>query len=142
MYRISKEFTFSMGHRLSCHEGLCKNFHGHNYTVIVALKSEQVNPNGMVMDFGDLKAIATHYFKNLDHAMMIHKSDANKYMKLQTEMPFLKVVVVDYEPTAENMARDMFNYFRGEVSKYAGNIEVDFITVYETDTSQATYSED
>jgi len=142
MYRISKEFTFSMGHRLSCHDGLCKNFHGHNYTVIIGLKSERLNPNGMIMDFGDVKAMALHYFKHLDHAMMIHSSDADKFMKLQQQMPFLKVIVVDYEPTAENMSRDMFEYFSTEVAKYAGDIKVDFITIYETDTSQATYSED
>jgi 6-pyruvoyltetrahydropterin/6-carboxytetrahydropterin synthase len=142
MYRISKEFKFSMGHRLSCHQGLCKNFHGHNYTVIIGLKSDNLNPNGMVMDFGDLKAIAQNYFKGLDHAMMIHSSDADKFMKLQQVMPFLKVIVVEYEPTAENMAKAMFEYFQTEVSKYAGDIKVDFITVYETDSSQATYSED
>lgn len=142
MYRISKEFSFSMGHRLSCHEGLCKNFHGHNYKVVVGLKSKTLNPNGMVMDFGDLKAIAENYFKNFDHAMMIHKSDANAYMKLQTAMPFLKVLVVDYEPTAENMAQVMFDYFSEEIKKYAGNVNIDFITIYETDKSQATYSDD
>ncbi len=142
MYRISREFTFCMGHRLRNHPGLCKNFHGHNYKVVVGLKSERLNPSGMVMDFGDLKAIATHHFKNLDHAMLIHKYDASKFMKLQHEMPFLKVVVVDYESTAENMAYAMFKYFEVEISKYAGNIKVDFVTVYETNTSQATYSED
>jgi len=142
MYRISKEFSFSMGHRLSCHQGLCKNLHGHNYSVVITLKSEHLNPNGMVMDFGDLKAIAENHFKQFDHATMINRSDVDRFMKLQQEMPFLKIVVVEYEPTAENMAREIFNYFKGEVAKYEGNIEVDQVSIYETDSSQATYSED
>ncbi len=142
MYRISKEFSFSMGHRLSCHEGLCKNFHGHNYAVVVGLKAKRLNPNGMIMDFGDLKSIVKHYLKDFDHAMMIHKSDADKFMKLQVQMPFLKVLVVDFEPTAENMAQDMFYYFVEEIKKYSSEIEVDFVTIYETDKAQATYSED
>ena len=142
MYRISKEFSFSMGHRLSCHDGLCKNFHGHNYTVVVGIKSQTLNPNGMVMDFGDIKAIGENYFKQFDHAMMINRTDHDPFMALQTKMPFLKVVEVDYEPTAENMAREMYFYFDQELQKYAGSAEIDFITLYETDKSQATYSED
>lgn len=142
MYRISKEFSFSMGHRLSCHDGLCKNFHGHNYKVIVGLKSPTLNLNGMVMDFGDLKGICSHFFKQFDHAMMIHKSDHDKFMKLQHVMPFLKVISVSYEPTAENMARHFYDYLKAEVAKYTGEAEVDYVTIYETDTSQATYSEE
>jgi len=142
MYRISKEFSFSMGHRLSCHQGLCKNFHGHNYTIVVGLKSETLNINGMVMDFGDLKAIGDHYFKKFDHAMMIHKSDAGKFLKLQEQMPFLKVLVSEYEPTAENMAKECYEYFKEELAKYAGNAQMDYISIFETDKSQATYSED
>lgn len=142
MYRISKEFTFAMGHRLSCHDGLCKNFHGHNYTVVVGLKSEVLNPNGMVMDFGDLKAIGENYFKEFDHAMMINRTDHDKFMALRQAMPFLKVLEVDYEPTAENMAKSAYEYFSSELEKYEGVTRIDFITIYETDKSQATYSED
>jgi len=142
MYRISKEFSFSMGHRLSCHDGLCKNFHGHNYTVVVGLKSEILDSHGMVMDFGDIKAIGEHYFNNFDHAMMINRTDHNNIMLIQKAMPFLKIVEVDYEPTAENMAKDAYGYFKIEVAKYSTNATMDFITIYETDKSQATYSED
>jgi hypothetical protein len=44
--------------------------------------------------------------------------------------------------TAENMAREIYDYVVGEVKKYTGEMSVDFVTVYETDGSQATYSED
>ncbi len=141
MYNIAKEFSFSMGHRLSCHDGLCKNFHGHNYVVIVGLKSGELNPNGMVMDFADLKALGEHYFKEFDHAMMINKSDAGKFMKLQQQMPYLKVLIVDYEPTAENMAREIYFYFQNEIDKYSGSVKMDFVTIYETEKSQVTYTE-
>jgi len=142
MYRISKEFSFSMGHRLSCHNGLCKNLHGHNYTIIVGLKRATLNSNGMIMDFGDLKTIGENYFKHFDHATMINRTDHDNFMKLRTAIPFLKILEVDYEPTAENMAREIFYYFTEEISKYASGVEVDFITIFETDKSQATYSED
>jgi len=142
MYRISKEFSFSMGHRLSRHLGLCKNIHGHNYTVIVALKSPTLNGNGMVMDFGDLKAIVSNYLKKYDHALMINEDDVEGIEKLKEVIPYLKVVTVPHEPTAENMAREIYEYVDSEVKKYAGEMSMDFVTVYETDGSQATYSED
>ena len=142
MYRISKEFSFSMGHRLSRHLGLCKNIHGHNYTVIVALKSPTLNGNGMVMDFGDLKGIVINYLRAYDHALMINKNDIVTLEKMGDIVSYLKVVTVPYEPTAENMAREIYDYVVGEVKKYTGEMSVDFVTVYETDGSQATYSED
>jgi 6-pyruvoyl-tetrahydropterin synthase len=96
----------------------------------------------MVMDFGDLKAIGEHYFKNFDHATMINRTDHDNFVKLRSAMPFLKILEVDYEPTAENMSREMYFHFSGQVKKYSNNVEVDFITIFETDKSQATYSED
>jgi 6-pyruvoyltetrahydropterin/6-carboxytetrahydropterin synthase len=143
MYRISKEFSFSMGHRLSHHEGLCKNIHGHNYTVIVSLKSLNLNENGMIMDFGDLKAIVNSYLKQYyDHALMVNEVDTDGIEKLKEVIPYLKVLIVPYEPTAENMSKEIFDYVTNEVKKYNGEIDVDFVTVYETDGSQATYSKD
>ena len=73
---------------------------------------------------------------------MINRTDHDNFMKLRTAIPFLKILEVDYEPTAENMAREIFYYFTEEISKYASGVEVDFITIFETDKSQATYSED
>ena len=61
MYHLAKEFKFAMGHRLSKHMGLCKNFHGHNYTVGVGVRSNQLNDNGMVMDFSHLKAVVSGF---------------------------------------------------------------------------------
>jgi len=142
MYKIAKEFSFAMAHRLSRHTGLCKNLHGHNYKVIVGLKSETLDDHGMVMDFADLKGIVKNYIKDLDHALMVNEIDDGYIEVLKDIMPFLKVVEVTYEPTAENMCRELFNHIKKEVSKYINNVEVDYVTIYETDTSFATYCEE
>ncbi|NHJ48638.1 MAG: 6-carboxytetrahydropterin synthase QueD [Asgard group archaeon] len=142
MYRISKEFSFSMGHRLSCHNGLCKNFHGHNYTIVVGVKSIGLNPDGMVMDFSDLKNIVQNYLKQFDHALMVNEMDRPLIADMRKILPGLKVTVVPFDPTAENMAREIYEYVQEEISKYVNDVEMDFVTVYETETSQATYSED
>lgn len=142
MYRISKEFSFAMGHRLSLHEGLCKNIHGHNYTVVVGLKSDDLNHNGMVMDFSDLKNIVEHYLKRFDHAFMANKRDDELLSRIRVLFPEMKLIAVDYEPTAENMARDAYQHIAEELTKYSGTAEVDFVTMYETDKAQATFSLD
>ena len=141
MYRIAKEFTFAMGHRLSRHGGACKNIHGHNYTVIVGLKSKQLNDTGMIMDFSDLKHIVNRFLDPMDHALMFNKKDEKMAKKMKEIMPFLNILIVPYEPTAENMAKDIFEHV-GEILKTMWSVDIDYVTVFETDTSQATYSLD
>jgi len=141
MYRLSKSFTFAMGHRLSCHKGLCKNFHGHNYTVIVGLKSEFLNANGMVIDFSDLKAAVNSYLDEMDHALMVNNKDEAFVNSVKEIFPDMRIIVTPYDPTAENMAREIFMNISKVLNTDLG-VEVDYVTVYETDTSQATYSLD
>ncbi len=141
MYRISKEFKFAMGHRLSRHSGACKNIHGHNYTVIIGLKSDYLNPKGMIIDFSDLKRVVNAYLDQMDHALMVSKQDEKMVEKLKEIMPSLKTLIVPFEPTAENMSKDIFNHV-GKVLKTMWYVDIDYVTVFETDTSQATYSLD
>ncbi len=138
MYKISKEFTFSMGHRLSRHLGACKHIHGHNYKVIVGLKSETLNSDGMIIDFSQLKSIVTEYLDIMDHALMINAVDLEVVDKMKEILPDLKIIVVPYEPTAENMSQAIYLYIAGKLKP---PVKIDYVTVYETDTSKATYME-
>jgi 6-pyruvoyltetrahydropterin/6-carboxytetrahydropterin synthase len=141
MYRLAKQFTFAMGHRLSKHKGACKNFHGHNYTVEVGVKSEFLNDNGMVIDFGNLKATVGSFLDTMDHALMVNHNDGQLIEKMKEILPGLKVIETPFEPTAENMAKEI--YVRvGEALKKMWNVEIDYVDVYETDTSRASYSEE
>lgn len=141
MYRISKEFTFAMGHRLSNHKGACRNFHGHNYTVIVGLQSKFLNADGMVMDFSVLKEMVNEYLDELDHALMVNSTDEDFVIKIQDHFSDMKIVVTPYDPTAENMAREIYTHISKVLNPELG-VDLDYVTVYETDTSQATYSYD
>lgn len=83
MYRISKRMEIAGAHRLKLnYESKCSSLHGHNWVVVVYCQSEELDENGMVIDFTHIKK-AVH--DKLDH-------------KLINE-------VVDFNPTAENMAR-------------------------------------
>lgn len=143
MYRIEKKFTFAGGHRLSKHQGLCKNIHGHNYTVYVGIKAEKLNENDMVMDFSDLKIICKKYFEKYDHCLIVNKKDA-EWMKPLVDKMGWKATIMDHkdrDPTAEVMSEEFYNFLK-EIFKPFPGIEVDYITVYENENSKATYSED
>lgn len=145
MYRLEKRFTFPMGHRLCKHDGACFNFHGHNYVVLVGLKAESLNENGMIIDFSHLKKALSLIFDALDHAFMINTSDEEtiEYMnKLK-----LKVIPVPYEPTAEKMSEEIFYRVDQKMNNLRflsqnDSLVLDYVTVFENENSKATFSRD
>lgn len=83
MYYVSKRMEIAGAHSLNLdYPSKCKNLHGHNWIVIVYCKSETLDQNGMVFDFTHIKS---KIMDRLDHQYL---ND-----------------VVDFNPTAENMAR-------------------------------------
>ena len=83
MYYVSKRLEIAGSHKLKLdYESKCQNLHGHNWIVTVYCKSDILDNNGMVYDFTHIKA---KIMDRLDHQ---HIND-----------------VVDFNPTAENMAR-------------------------------------
>ena len=83
MYRVIKRIEISGAHKLSLpYESKCRGLHGHNWIITVFCQSETLDENGMVVDFSRIKEIVKG---KLDHQFL---ND-----------------VVDFNPTAENMAR-------------------------------------
>ncbi len=120
--RITKEFRFEMAHSLPNHHGLCKNIHGHSYTLSVTIIGEP-NPSrvdadaGMVMDFGDLKTIVRDtIIGKFDHALVIHHEVANSLMK-ELKENFEKVIPVSYQPTSELLLLDFANLIQPRLPK-------------------------
>lgn len=71
---IGKTFTFDAAHQLPLHDGKCRNLHGHTYRVEVTVKSEVIttgSKSGMVVDFGDIKAVWKEHIEPLvDHRFL------------------------------------------------------------------------
>lgn len=120
--RITKEFRFEMAHSLPNHAGLCKNIHGHSYTLSVTIigtpNPSQNDPDaGMVMDFGDLKTIVRESIINkFDHALVIHHDVANSLIK-ELKENFEKIIPVDYQPTSELLLLDYANLIQSQLPK-------------------------
>ena len=110
--RITKEFKFETAHALKGYDGLCKHIHGHSYELFVTVLGEPIinqdSPKlGMVMDFGDLKKIVRNEIVDqMDHALVLNsKSEEARNLSSRDEM-FKRVLLVDYQPTSENMLID------------------------------------
>lgn len=106
MYYVSKRMEIAGAHKLDLdYKSKCTNLHGHNWIVIVFCKAEKLNKNGMVVDFKHIKNIVSD---QLDH----------KYLN----------EVVDFNPTAENIAKWICDQipecYKVTVQESEGNIAV------------------
>ncbi len=126
MFQVTVEAGFSSGHYLRDYHGKCENPHGHNYRVLVTLGGRQLEPNGLLLDFKILKNLLKPVIDYLDHQMI---NDLE---------PFTSI-----NPSAENLAKYFFDHIDQHLSDVTrGRVHVVRATIFETDTSQATYSAD
>lgn len=98
---IARQFHWEMGHRLSFHDGECKNLHGHSYRLWVELEGE-CDENGMLIDYAKMKERIQPIIVPIDHCFMCDEADTIMKSFLQSS-PF-KVVYVPFTTTAENIA--------------------------------------
>jgi len=143
--RVTKEFKFEMSHVLYNYDGPCRNVHGHSYRLFVTLTGSPVNDrdnpkNGMVIDFTDLKSIVKKEIISVfDHAVVVSRM----FDKERTEM-FLKLfgntVLVDYQPTCENLVSDFASRIAPLLPE---GVRLHNLKLYETASSYAEwYAED
>ena len=140
--RITKHFDFETAHALYGYDGKCKNIHGHSYQLYVTVIGVPINDpdhvkNGMVIDFGDLKKIVKSEIVDVfDHATVLNENSPHKDLaeKIRPHSP--KVILVDYQPTSENMIVD----FAQKINKHLPNsITLHSLKLYETNNSYAEW---
>jgi len=121
-YTIQIEGNFSSAHRLRDYHGNCENLHGHNWKVVVKIKSQQLDHSGMLIDFGKAEKKLNTILKRFDH----------KY--LNETPPF-----DDLNPTAENIAKHIFDVLSPEFNNE--EIYISEVTIWEDETSCASYND-
>jgi len=139
MYRVERRFTLPIGHRLSLHKGRCSSIHGHNFIVLVGVKSEKLNENYMVIDFHDLSAVVDGLLDQLDHCLMINETDFKIGQELR--QMGMRVMNVDFDPTAEKLSEDLYKQIQKTLEKMYPEVKMDYVIVYENEDSKATYRE-
>jgi 6-pyruvoyltetrahydropterin/6-carboxytetrahydropterin synthase len=131
MFSVTREISFCYGHRLLSYDGKCKHLHGHNGRAVITLAAERLDQLGMVADFGVLKRVVGGWIdEKLDHRMLLHRDDpALPFLRSQGEPVF----VMDTNPTAENIARLIFDYAQAQ------GFPVVEVKLWETDNCYAAY---
>ena len=125
MFQVTVEDTFAAGHYLRNYRGKCENPHGHNYKVRVTLWGEELDRAGLLLDFKDLKDVMRDTVDRLDHQMI---NDLEPFTTLN--------------PSAENLAKYFYDETQAKLrSTTSGRVRVKDVTVWETDTTAATYFE-
>lgn len=140
--RITKHFYFETAHALYGYEGKCKNIHGHSYQLFVTVIGTPIDDsnhikNGMVMDFGDLKALVNNQIVNIfDHTTVLNNLSPHKILAETLSNLDHKVILVNYQPTSENMLIDFANRIK---NKLPDNIKLHNLKLYETVNSYAEW---
>ena len=133
MISVTRKSHFNAAHRLNNPKwseekneeffGLCnnKNYHGHNYELIVKLTGEIDPETGMLMDLSILKKI----IKNEVEDVLDHKN-------LNLDIPYFKNLI----PSTENLAIFIWNKLRDSIK-----INCDLsVVLYETPRNFVEYS--
>jgi 6-pyruvoyltetrahydropterin/6-carboxytetrahydropterin synthase len=125
MFEVTVEDSFAAGHYLRNYKGKCENPHGHNYKVRVTLAGKELDKAGLLLDFKDLREVMRQVIDRLDHQM------------LNDIEPFK-----DLNPSAENLAKYLYDQTNSGLRRITnGRVHVKDVTVFETDTTTASYSE-
>lgn len=174
---IERTMEFDAAHRVPDHQSKCFNIHGHRYKVIMRVVGDLKpagSEKGMVMDFSFMKALLTeHVDQKYDHGLILWRLDhalpdlgtleidgKGKIVRV-SDMPvgFGKVILLDDVPTAENLARQIYEDLKNPVLRHIWQNEgasdkylegcrqmnenwaepLYSITVYETPNCWATY---
>ncbi|KAB2881442.1 6-carboxytetrahydropterin synthase [bacterium] len=131
--KIAKEFHWEMAHRLPYHRSGCQNIHGHSYRMFVEIEGTP-GPNGMLMDYGDMKSLVKPIVDELDHAFLCSNDD--EMMKPFLKTSGLKAVYVDFFTTAENLSFYFAKKIKEKLVPYKNIIAVK-VRIQETTSSYA-----
>ena len=122
MYEVSVDETFAAAHNLRNYKGKCEDLHGHNYKVRVTLAGPELDATGLLYDFVHLKQVIQGVIRSLDH----------KYLNELKPFDVLN-------PSAENIARHIYDQTAKQIHATANGAAISSITVWESDLTAATY---
>jgi 6-pyruvoyltetrahydropterin/6-carboxytetrahydropterin synthase len=132
MYRVTREIEFCYGHRLLNYAGKCRHLHGHNGKAVITLEGPDLDGCGMLVDFTEIKRQVQHWIdENLDHTLLLCRDDP--VLEVLQELGE-RVFVMDCNPTAENIARLIYDRAR------QAGLPVVEVVLWETEHCSSTYA--
>jgi len=122
--------------------------HGHRYRWEAEIEGQVVevsgvSEEGMLIDFSDVSSILKEYVHDVvDHAFVVYSGDD----KARTALEFMggehRTVIVDFIPTAENLAKWAFEQVEPHIKSVYGNqLRLVAMHVRETPKSWASWTQ-
>lgn len=112
MIQIELSHEFQSAHRLLTPDApaKCKSIHGHSWWVTVTLAGEELDENGMLVEFGAFKkALRTWIEQEVCHRLIL-KHDDPIIAALHAADPHVRFVKLDHPPTTEVIAKWIFEH--------------------------------
>ena len=126
MYILRVEGAFEAAHRVVNYPGKCDRLHGHNWVVEATFQGTQLDELGMLIDFKIAKKALAKILDEFDHYY------------LNDLPPFHD----GGNPTAENLARIIYEKLEARTEVQASPAELTALTVWESPKSSVTYTKD
>ena len=123
MYHLTIKTHFAAAHRLVNYQGDCENLHGHNWNVEVTVSARELDTAGLGIDFKILKRQTKDLLGELDH----------KYLN---DLPAFSQI----SPSSEQIARFVFDRLSAQFDN--DNVQLERVTVWESDYACASYTRD
>jgi len=133
----TRRIEFDAAHRVMEHESKCKHLHGHRYALEATFVAKDLDNLGRVIDFGAVKETLGNWIDaHWDHATILHEKDKalGEAISAQTGQV---IFYLPYNPTAENMARYLFEHICPELFKGA-SVSCSYIRLFETPNCSAS----
>jgi len=124
-----RSHSICAGHRVVGQGGHCEHLHGHCYKITFFCTADKLDSVGRVLDFGDIKAKLCMFLENSwDHRMLLWDQDpwAKDIQQIDPS-----VVLVPFNPTAENMAAFLLNIV-GPDQLFGTGVVLDKVQIDET----------
>jgi 6-pyruvoyltetrahydropterin/6-carboxytetrahydropterin synthase len=120
MFTLCVRDVFSAAHRLENYGGKCEQLHGHNFRVEAFFAGEDLNSDGMLVDFTLLKSCLKEVLSALDHK---HLNDISFFQARASSSEYIAMFIF------------------GELEKIlkAGDICVKEVRVWESDNAFAAF---
>ena len=137
-YEARKKFRFEASHILSsAYSHNCRDhIHGHGYIVEVIFKTDTLNQDTMVIDFGFVKEHIAKIINKYDHKFICHAEDK------RTRYTNIADILMSENPTAEHMAKVFFTDIKEELKHHIKEDIVYKVIVHETESGYASYWEE
>lgn len=136
MHTVERYHDISAGHRVAGHENKCADLHGHNYRIHFVCTAESLDRVGRVIDFGVVKSTLCAWLEeSWDHRFLLWEDDPG----VSQMRDFRGVLVVPFNPTAENMAEYLVETVGPRLLQGTGVLLMS-CTVDETRKCSATYT--